>query len=293
MNYRPALWGKTQYLRNGSILTSVSDKIFRELVDIVYRESGIVLKDKRELLDARLASLARKKGYRGPEDILERLKVDQSGDALVELLDQVSTNLTYFFREPAHFEFMSRVLLPEIVARKKAKRESRIRFWSAACSSGEEPYSLAITAHQHLGDHHGFDLKILGTDISTKVLRKGVEGRYSKQEVLKAPTQVVQQYFDRHGDRRETVYEVKPEIKAMVSFKRLNLLLDSYPFSGRFDLIVCRNVMIYFDTETKKKLLEKFHRYLNDGGYLFTGHAESLTAYEKMFKRIQVAVYRK
>ena len=274
-------------------MAQVSDKIFNELVDIVYRESGIVLQDKRELVDARLASLSRKKGYKGPEEIIQRLRNDSSGDALVELLDQVSTNLTFFFREPAHFDILARVIIPELLAKKRAKRQNRIRFWSAACSSGEEPYSLAMTALDALNNDTSWDLKILATDISTKVLRKGMEGKYSRQEVLKAPPAVIQKYFDRHGDRQSPVYQVKDEVRRLVSFRRLNLLGESYPFSGSFDLIVCRNVMIYFDGPTKEGLLRHFHRYMVDGGYLFTGHAESLTSYEHLFKRVQVAVYRK
>ncbi|MEW6262869.1 MAG: protein-glutamate O-methyltransferase CheR [Thermodesulfobacteriota bacterium] len=271
----------------------ISDKIFKELAEIVYRESGIVLADKRELLDARLASLTRKKGYGRPEEVLARLKADQTGETLIEFLDQVSTNLTYFFREPAHFDFLAKVFLPELTTRKKARRQNKIRFWSAACSSGEEPYSLAITAFDHLGDPSAWDIKILATDISTRMLRKGLTGQYSRQEVMKAPPSTVQRYFDRDGNRNNVVYRVKDEIKRLVVFRRLNLLRESYPFQGRFDLIVCRNVMIYFDQPTKQSLLQRFHRYLAEGGCLFTGHAESLTAYEHLFKRVQVAVYRK
>ena len=271
----------------------VPDKIFQELVDIVYRESGIVLRDKKELVDARLASLSRKKGYKSPEEIIRRLRNDTSGDALVELLDQVSTNLTFFFREPAHFDFLAGVLIPELLARKRSKRDNRLRFWSAACSSGEEPYSLAMTALDAMNNDSSWDLKILATDISTKVLRKGMDGQYSRQEVLKAPSAIIQKYFNRMGDRQNAVYQVKDEVRRLVSFRRLNLLSDSYPFSGRFDLIVCRNVMIYFDGPTKEGLLKRFHKYMEDGAYLFTGHAESLTSYEHLLKRVQVAVYRK
>jgi chemotaxis protein methyltransferase CheR len=274
-------------------LARITDAQFQELVELVYRESGIVLRDKRELVDARMASLARKKGYQNPQNFLERLKADQTGEALIELLDQVSTNLTYFYREPAHFDFVTKKLIPELVARKKSQRSNRIRFWSAACSSGEEPYSLALTVKEHLGDESNWDVKILATDISTRVLNKAVAGRYSRQEVIKIPTQMIQKYFERSGTRTDPVYTVRPEIKKLIAFRRLNLLQESYPFAGRFDLIICRNVMIYFDHPTKQALLKRFHQYLEPGGYLFTGHAESLTAYEKMFKRVQVAVYQK
>lgn len=274
-------------------MSRISDKLFKDLVALVYRESGIVLNDKRELVDARLASLARKRGYSGPEEIIERLRNDSSGDALIELLDQVSTNLTYFFREPAHFDFMSKSFFPEIMAKKKTRNQKRIRIWSAACSSGEEPYSLAITAREAIGDDTSWDLKILATDLSTRMLRKGIEGRYNRQEVMRAPGQIVSKYFSRGGDRQQPAYQVNDDVRRLVTFRRLNLLQDSYPFSGLFDLIVCRNVMIYFDHPTKEALLKRFHRYLDAGGYFFCGHAESLTSHEHLFKRVQVAVYRK
>ena len=274
-------------------MTHIPDKIFHEMIDIVYRESGIVLHDKRELLEARLASLSRKKGYSSPKEILERLTADQTGEALIEFLDQVSTNLTYFFREPAHFDFVSKVLLPGLLARKKARREKRIRFWCAACSSGEEPYSLAMITRDYIGDHGQWDIKILGTDISTRMLNKAIRGSYTRQEVMKVPATLIQKYFHRTGDRNKAEYHVRNEIKNMVTIRRLNLLQENYPFQGRFDLILCRNVMIYFDTKTKQALLARFHRYLDDGGYMFTGHAESLSGHEHLFKRIQVAVYQK
>lgn len=274
-------------------MARIPEKIFREMVDIVYRESGIVLNDKRELLEARLASLSRKKGYDGAQGVLDRLKADKTGEVLIEVLDQVSTNLTYFFREPAHFDFVAKVLLPRLLPQKKAKRLTRLRFWSAACSSGEEPYSLAMVLKDYLGDDQSWDVKILATDISTKVLRKGMEGRYNRQEVLRAPAAMVQRYFVRQGDRHDPVYQVADEIKKMVVFRRLNLLQETYPFSGLFDLILCRNVMIYFDLPTKQALLRRFHRYMHDGAYLFTGHAESLTGFEHLLKRVQVAVYQK
>ena len=274
-------------------MSRITDKEFRELVALVYRESGIVLDDKRELVDARLASLIRKKKYDSPKEILERLKNDDTGRTLIEVLDQVSTNLTYFFREPAHFDFISKVFLPELLKKKEARKSRRIRLWSAASSSGEEPYSIAMTIHEYVGGDSRWDIKILATDISTKVLRKAIEGEYSRQEVSKAPPKLVQRYFHRMGDNLAPVYRVVDPIKKMISFRRFNLLEDAYPFKGRFDLIMCRNVMIYFDGPTKQGLLRRFHQYMDEGAYLLTGHAESLANFEHLFKRINVAVYKK
>jgi chemotaxis protein methyltransferase CheR len=150
-----------------------------------------------------------------------------------------------------------------------------------------------MVAHEYLGNDQSWDFRILATDISTKVLRKAIAGRYTRQEVLKAPPGLIQKYFIRTGDRQHPVYEVTSEIKRLVAFRRLNLLEQAYPFRGPFDLIICRNVMIYFDAPTKSELLRRFNRYLDDDGYFFTGHAESLASFEHIFRRVQVAIYRK
>lgn len=274
-------------------MTKIEEQTFRDIVDIVYKESGIVLHDKRELVEARIASLCRKKKYKGPEDFLQRLKNDESGQVRIELLDQVSTNLTFFFREEAHFDYLAQVILPELAVTKKAKNSKRIRIWSAACSSGEEPYSLAMVITDFFHDLRAWDIKILATDISTKMLAKAQIGEYSKEDVTKTSPQMIQRHFDRIGDRENSVYRIKEELRSLVVFRRLNLLEQEYPFSGLFDVVVCRNVMIYFDNATKETLLNRFYRYMNKNAYLFTGHAESLSGYEHYFKRVKVAIYKK
>jgi len=274
-------------------LTKIDRKTFDQIERIVYRESGIVLKDKQELVESRIASLCRKKGYDGPADFLIHLKKDKGGSVLIELLDKMSTNLTYFFREPAHFKFLADVFLPELMAKKKKRGSDKIRIWCAACSSGEEPYSLAMVVRDSWNDIDSWDFKILGTDISTRMLREASLGEYSRADLQKVPPAMTQRYFTRSGNRHEQVYKISDEIRRMVVFQRLNLLGESFPFSGLFDLIVCRNVMIYFDQATKESLLGTFHRYMLDGACLFTGHAESISGYHHLFKRVQVAVYKK
>lgn len=275
------------------VLAKIDRKTFDQIEKIVYQESGIVLKDKQELVESRIASLCRKKGYDGPEDFLNRLEKDQDGSILIELLDKMSTNLTYFFREPAHFKYLSDFFLPELMAKKKRQGSNKIRIWCAACSSGEEPYSLAMVARDGWNDIDDWDFKILGTDISTRMLREASLGEYSRADIQKVPQLMTQRYFTRRGNRHEQTYKISDEIRQMVVFRRLNLLGESFPFSGLFDLIVCRNVMIYFDQSIKESLLGKFHRYMQDGAYLFTGHAESISGYHHLFKRVKVAVYKK
>ena len=213
-------------------MNSISEEEFKALVNLVYQESGIVLNNKRELVDARLASLSRKEGYKSPGEFLRKLKSDHTGESLVELLDQVSTNLTYFYREPAHFEFLSKVLLPDLIAAKKHSSQPSDPFLSAACSSGEEPYSLAMTVLDKLGDASGWDFKILATDISTKMLRKGIQGRYTRQEVLRAPPDLISRYFHRVGIRNSRTTMWPAEVKKRVAFRRLNLLQTATLFRG-------------------------------------------------------------
>lgn len=262
-------------------------------MDLVYQESGIVLGDKRELVDARIASLIRNKKYSGPEEVLIRLRDDESGQARIELLDQISTNLTYFFRENAHFDFIANQFFPELIAKKRSQRSNRIRFWSAACSSGEEAYSLAMVAREFFRSDNSWDFKILATDISTKMLKKAQIGAYTRDDVSKATANMVQRYFIKSGIGNNSVFNVITAIRDLVTFRRLNLLVDQYPFSGLFDMIICRNVMIYFDTPTKEALLGRFYNNLHKHGYLLTGHAESISGYEHYFKRVKVAIYKK
>ena len=274
-------------------MTKIDSKTFDQIVKVVYQESGIVLNDKQELVEARIASLCRKMGYNGAGDFLGRLKNDQDGSVLIELLDKISTNLTYFFREPAHFKFLSDVFLPELLAKKRKQGSNRVRFWCAACSSGEEPYSLAMVVRDFWDDINDWDFKILGSDISTKMLREASRGEYSSADVEKVSLPMKQRYFTRFGNRHEQNFRINDEIKQMVVFRRINLLGESFPFSGLFDLIICRNVMIYFDQGKKETLLGRFHQYMLDGAYLFTGHAESISGYHHLFKRIKVAIYKK
>ncbi|MBW1710525.1 MAG: protein-glutamate O-methyltransferase CheR [Deltaproteobacteria bacterium] len=274
-------------------MSRINNVTFRRIVDIVYKESGIVLENKQELVEARLISLCRKQGYESPEAFLKLLKKDRTGSLLVELLNQVSTNVTHFFREKAHFDFVIRTLMPKLEVKKKTEGSNRVRFWSAACSSGEEPYSLAMAIHHYRAGNAEWDLKILATDISTQALQKARQGLYSRQEVKKTPPHLYKRYFSLIDNHDDPVYKISDEIKQMIAFRRLNLLKEDYPFSGLFDLIMCRNVMIYFDTQTKEALMKRFRKYLHPGGILIIGHTESLTGYEKYFKRVGIGIYEK
>ncbi len=270
----------------------ITDREFSKLVDLVYREAGITLFQKRDLVNARLATMVRKKKLSGPQEILQNLENDKTGASLVELIDALSTNVTHFFREDHHFKFMKDIFLPNLVKKKKAENDKTIRIWSAACSTGTEPYSIAIVVKEFFDSLRDWNLKILATDISTKVLGIGEMAVYAEKEVQTVPKAYLAKYFIKEGRRREGKnYQVKDDIKNIVVFRRFNLLTPQYPFTRKFDLIFCRNVMIYFDQPTKNKIVKNFILNLHKSGYLFTGHAESLGRSMQGLKHVEPAVY--
>ncbi|MBI5186179.1 MAG: protein-glutamate O-methyltransferase CheR [Nitrospinae bacterium] len=228
----------------------------------------------------------------GPREIIQRLVDDRTGTVLVELIDALSTNVTHFFREDHHFKFMREKLLPDLVKRKKASGDATIRIWSAACSTGTEPYTIAIVVKEFFDSFLGWDFKILATDISTKVLGIGAKGIYSTKDLETVPKTYLTRYFRKIGGRHEEGgYQVNPELRNLVTFRRFNLLTQDYPFTRKFDLIFCRNVMIYFDQPTKNQILQSMQKHLHASGYLFTGHAESLGRAVKGFKHVEPAIY--
>ncbi|MCG8408452.1 MAG: hypothetical protein MI923_24895 [Phycisphaerales bacterium] len=207
---------------------------------------------------------------------------------MIQLLNMISTNLTYFFRESKHFELLRTTLLPKLIRAKQKRGERRIRFWSAACSTGEEVYSLLITVLPFLDPVGSWDFKLLGSDISTQVLAKAKEGRYDKTQIQGIDPHKIPDYFSRQNHS----LVVRADLKGLVRFARLNLL-EPFPFKGLFEIIFCRNVMIYFDRSTREQIVRKFHQYLVPGGYLFIGHSENLTGLDHQFSYIGPAVYRK
>ena len=200
-------------------------------------------------------------------------------------LDLLTTNETYFFREPQHFAFLSEPVLPHVPVGEP------FRVWSAACSSGEEPYTLAMTLAEALGSTSR-DVKILATDISTKVLAEGEQGIYSEDTVSPVPQIYLKKYFLKGHNEWQGYYSVKDELKQWVHFRRLNLM-EPFPLSIEFDYVFVRNVMIYFDKETRESLVNRMEKHLKVGGYLFIGNAESLSGLKHNYKYIQPAVYQR
>lgn len=271
------------------------DRLFQQFSRLVYDQCGINLHDgKKALLQARLNKRLRLTGIGSYEDYFNTITSPGNTPEFINFIDSVSTNLTYFFRESQHFDFLEQVGLPEMVERKQKERGARIRIWSAGCSTGEEPYSLAMCVLSHIPDPKRWDFRILGTDICTRVLEAAGKGVYAEEKVLKVPPALRQLNFQKTGGKKNSrpEYEITPELKRIVTFRRLNLK-DSYPFKGLFDFIFCRNVMIYFDKRTQEELVNKMANFLGPGGYLFVGHSESLTGLAHKLTYVRPAVYRK
>lgn len=271
----------------------LTDRDFRNFSTLIYEKSGINLHHgKRELLKARLAKVLRQFDFKSVGDYYDFLIQDTSGDAFIPLLDVISTNLTAFLREPKHFEFLAETAVPELCAAAGTGNAGRIRVWCAGCSSGEEAYSIAMTMLEALPENRRPDLRILGTDISTRMLQLAEKGVYEASRVDKVPYAMRRQYFQKGVNRWKGFYRVKPLVRDIVQFRRLNFI-EPFAFSRPFDIVFCRNVMIYFDKETQEKLVNRFHEVIQGAGYLFIGHSESLTGVRHRFRYVRPSVYRK
>lgn len=269
--------------------SKVSDKDFNLFRTLIYTNSGINLgDDRKDLLTNRLAKRIRSGKFESYRHYYDYVMGDSSGHELIQLLNMISTNLTYFFRETKHYSLLQESVLPKLIAAKKSQHNRRIRFWSAACSTGEEVYSLLITVLPFLDPLSAWDFKLLGSDISTKVLSTAKAGRYARSQVKGVEPQKIQEFFLKENQN----LVIKPELKRLTKFARLNLL-EPFPFKGRFEVIFCRNVMIYFDNSTKEQLINKFYQILPPGGYFFIGHSENLTGLKHNFNYIAPAVYKK
>lgn len=271
---------------------TLTEEQYQQISEIVYNHCGINLHDgKKELIRSRLAKLLRKNQMSSYAEYLDRVMKDTEGPAFSEFINSLTTNLTMFFREPHHFEFLGTSFMPRLLDDKDRNRYSRIRAWSAGCSSGEEPYSIAMLLHNVVSDFHKWDVKILASDISSSILEKAQRGVYHRDKTSNIPQPLKVKYTQSNPKDHSQVMIVN-QIKDMIVFKYLNLIRD-WPFRGPFDFIFCRNVMIYFDRQTQQQLINKFWDVLAPGGTLFTGHSESLTGINHRFKYLLPTIYQK
>lgn len=269
----------------------LGEEEFRRISDLVYEHCGINLHDgKKELVRSRLAKRLHRGRFTSFSQYIKHVLEDPTGKEFSILIDSLSTNLTKFFREERHFEYMRNQLLPRLVKAKEARGPLRIRGWSAGCSSGEEPYSIALTLLETFAGKGRWDIRLLATDVSTRILERAQAGLYERERIEPIPMPLRGKYLitRREGDKER--YEVKPALREMVIFRYLNLMKD-WPIKGPLDFIFCRNVMIYFDKPTQARLIRRFYDLLGPGGVLFTGHSESLTGIEHAFKYVQPTIY--
>ena len=255
---------------------------------VLYEQSGIVLKDnKRALVESRVNQRLRALGLAGYPEYLELLRADRSGEELVHLIDVISTNVTQFFREPDHF-----TKLAEVVDGWGEQGLKRLRFWSAACSTGEEPYTMAMTLAP-LVRQHGLDAKILATDISTRVLAHAQRGVFPVDRLGGVSPELRRRWFTEREENGRAVAEVSNELRQMIMYRRLNFTKQPFPIKGIFDVILCRNAMIYFDRHLRTSMVAEFARLLRPGGYLMIGHSETLIGIEGSFRSLKSSVYQR
>lgn len=269
------------------MIITINDKEFKELIEFMKLNYGIDLSKKKNLIEARLNSILVEKGFKSFREYLNYVCSGTSKQELTILLNKLTTNHTFFMREVQHFNYFKSNILPYLSS---SIRDKDIRIWSAGCSSGEEAYTLAMIMEEYFGeDKLLWDKKILATDISSKMLEKAVTGIYPLEDLEKISDNWKLQFFKKYDNNN---YRVSDEIRNQVIFRRFNLMED-FPFKKKFHVIFCRNVMIYFNQETKDKLIRKFYDMTEKGGYLLIGLSESLNKEGIQYSYVMPSVYRK
>jgi len=283
-------YDKLYYRRNsdgGAV--ELKDREFKQIRDYIKEHYGISLgEEKRTLVFSRLRPLLKQKGIADFTEYFNYLVSDRTGEAAVVFINRLTTNHTFFMREPEHFDYLQRTTFPWIEREFGKGRD--LRLWCAACSSGEESYTLQMTAQDYFEGKQGWDTEILATDISEKVLQQATLGIYSNESLKSMPDQWLKKYFKRYDNNNMVV---RDEIKKLITYRKFNLMEEKLPFKKKFQVIFCRNVMIYFDNNTREALVNRFYNALEKDGYLFIGHSESLSNVKSNFKYVMPAVYKK
>jgi len=269
-----------------NLLLKISDDEFTKLVDFVYSKYGINLAKKRQLVEGRLSHTIKERGMTSFKQYMDLLTGDKTGDEMVSFLNKITTNHSYFARETDHFEFLIEFALPLL----EKSRARELRIWSAGCSAGQEAYNIAMTMDQYFASRKSqWDTRILATDISMNVLGKGQAAIYPEDNIKDLPDKWKKQYFSRLPDGS---YQVIEKIRKEVIFRVFNLM-DPFVYKKPFDIIFCRNVMIYFDQETRNKLINKFFDATAEGGFLLIGHSEVLDKEATQYRFVRPSIYQK
>ncbi len=269
------------------MMLKLTDKDFERLVAYMKENYGINLEKKRVLIEGRLSNTVLRRGFNSFTEFIDFAFADKTGNETMQLVNKLTTNHTFFLREPEHFEFLKTTILPYL--EKTNEKTHSLKLWCAASSTGQEPYTIAMTIDEYFGPQASkWDWKLLATDLDTDVLRKAQAGIYSEDMVKDVPAHWLAKYFEKIDDKN---YQVIERIRKQVVFRQFNLM-DPIVCSTPFDFISCRNVMIYFEQETKNALIERFYDVTKEGGYLFIGHAESVGKNTR-YTYVKPAIYRK
>jgi chemotaxis protein methyltransferase CheR len=275
-----------------SDLIRIGDAEFRYASEFIYERFGIKLTDqKRVLVSGRLSKRLRELGIASFAEYFQLVKEDPTGTEVSQLLNLITTNHSFFFRERDHFDLLTSMVLPRIRRLMDADRAYPLRIWSAGCAAGEEVYTIAMIVREFFGPEvDALDVGILATDISMAALSEAKQGLYGEARLREVPKGYRMRYFKEEGADR---FSVAPEIRKMVLFKKLNLMSERFPFKTGFDIVFCRNVMIYFDVQSRERLVSSLYKIVKPGGYLFIGHSESLARDSCPFEYLKPATYRK
>jgi len=270
---------------------TLTDREFNQIRKLVIEHTGIALSDaKRNLVYGRLAKRLRKMEIGDFGSYIQLLESPMGKDELANFTNAITTNLTSFFRENHHFEYLKSNVIPNLL-RLNADTK-KIRIWSAGCSTGEEPYSIAMTIREMIPESRGWDIKILATDLDTNVLAHANAGIYSLEKINNVSKARMKRFFLRgKGEQRDDI-KIRSELQNMIRFRQLNLM-DPWPIKNQFDIIFCRNVVIYFDKPTQKVLFKRYHELLKDTGHMFIGHSETMFKVSDDFKLIGNTTYTK
>ena len=269
-----------------------TEKDFQFLTQLVYEKTGISLNsEKRELVYGRLAKRLRELGLKSFDQYCDVLKGEDEHE-IVQFINAITTNVTHFFREIHHFEFLESTLLPQIIKERSDSYQPKLRIWSAGCSSGNEPYSIAMVLRECMTNLTRWDAKILATDLDSNILEIAKNGVYPAASLSSVSDRRKKRWFKNGSGANEGIVKISQDIKDLVSYKQLNLM-DPWPMAGLFDFIFCRNVAIYFDNQTREKIIDRFADQLTDNGYLFVGHSETLFGVSSRFECVGKTIYKK
>ncbi len=288
--------GMNSYRGHNEPVKGLTDREFEELGELIRAHSGIKMPAaKKPMLEARLLKRLRALGLASFREYCDVLVRSPGGaEELVHMIDAVTTHKTDFFREPVHFNYLTETVLPAYLECRGKWGYGRFALWSAGCSTGEEPYTLAIVLSEFAAENRGFLFTVTATDISAAVLEKARLGIYAEEQVAAVPQQLRQRYFMRSRDRDKSLVRIVPELRPHVRFMRTNLMDERFtPFEEGVDAIFCRNVIIYFNRETQYRLLHHFCRVLKGGGHLFLGHSETVHGFDLPLVRTGSTIYRK